>query len=59
MRKPARRKPADDQLKCLRCGHVWLPLVEAPSVCPRCKSYKWQGSFMWKGQVVKVAHDRI
>ena len=27
---------------CGMCGHEWLPKVENPAVCPRCKSYNWQ-----------------
>lgn len=26
---------------CLRCGKIWVPLMEAPKQCPRCKSYRW------------------
>jgi predicted Zn-ribbon and HTH transcriptional regulator len=27
---------------CARCGHEWMPLVQKPRVCPRCKSYVWK-----------------
>ena len=27
--------------KCLRCGWIWIPRMEKPYVCPKCKSYKW------------------
>ena len=30
------------KLKCLRCGHEWIPRVEVPKSCPRCISYQWQ-----------------
>jgi len=27
---------------CERCGHSWIPRNnKKPSLCPRCKSYKW------------------
>ena len=26
---------------CLRCGHDWLPRVEDPRECPRCKTPYW------------------
>lgn len=30
------------QLKCLNCGHEWLPRsVERPRICPKCKSARW------------------
>jgi hypothetical protein len=30
------------RLKCLRCGHKWMPRVDGqPVACPQCKSYKW------------------
>jgi len=29
---------------CGDCGHTWIPRIEdVPKVCPRCKSYKWNG----------------
>lgn len=28
-------------LKCLKCGHEWLPRGDKVYVCPKCKSYKW------------------
>ncbi len=29
-------------LKCLRCGHSWIPRKEAnPDVCPKCHSPYW------------------
>ena len=29
-------------LKCLRCGHEWIPRRHAePKVCPWCKSFSW------------------
>lgn len=36
------------QLQCKRCGygsgsgdHPWIPRVEDPKVCPKCKSPYW------------------
>jgi len=28
--------------KCIKCGKEWVPRVERPEVCPRCKSYEWE-----------------
>lgn len=28
-------------LKCLRCGHEWIPRKPKVHVCPACHSYKW------------------
>lgn len=25
------------KMKCKNCGHTWLPRVEKPQECPRCK----------------------
>lgn len=36
---------------CNRCGHRWNPAVENPTVCPRCKSYDWQGQPEWVDDV--------
>lgn len=27
--------------KCDQCGHEWLPSVDLPKQCAKCKSYKW------------------
>ena len=27
--------------KCARCGHVWMPRLVKPEVCPKCKSPYW------------------
>lgn len=29
------------KLKCLRCGHEWIPRVEEVRLCPKCKSVYW------------------
>lgn len=35
-----------NQLKCKRCGYEWFKSrPEMPKVCPRCKSYKWNGEY--------------
>jgi len=28
-------------LKCLRCGHKWIPRVIDVKICARCKSARW------------------
>lgn len=28
-------------LKCLRCGHTWVPRRADVLICPRCKSASW------------------
>lgn len=28
-------------LTCLRCGYEWTPKIQAPKVCPSCKSHVW------------------
>jgi predicted Zn-ribbon and HTH transcriptional regulator len=45
MAKPAKEKEIGmvslQGARC-RCGHEWLPRgVERPSVCPKCKSPRW------------------
>lgn len=32
------------KLHCQNCGHDWIPQVEKPVVCPRCKNYDWDNS---------------
>jgi predicted Zn-ribbon and HTH transcriptional regulator len=29
------------ELKCLRCGHEWVPRGSKLTMCPRCKSRLW------------------
>lgn len=29
------------KIKCQRCDHEWIPRVENPVMCARCKSYSW------------------
>lgn len=30
------------ELKCSRCGHIWIPRVASrPKACPECKNRKW------------------
>ena len=31
------------KLECMKCGHHWLPRAGDPVMCPRCKSYYWNG----------------
>ncbi len=28
-------------LECLRCGYEWIPKVENPKQCPKCKRMDW------------------
>jgi uncharacterized OB-fold protein len=28
-------------VKCLRCGHIWIPRVENPKWCSKCNSPYW------------------
>ena len=30
-------------LRCIECGHKWLPRTENPWMCPRCHSQDWDG----------------
>ena len=30
------------QKKCIKCGHEWLPRINDPKQCPRCKNYDWK-----------------
>ncbi len=29
------------KVKCLKCGFEWIPRVEDPLQCPKCKRYDW------------------
>ena len=33
--------PELKKLKCLRCGHEWVPNITNPITCPKCKSPYW------------------
>ena len=35
--------------ECRKCGLKWESVVDAPRVCPACKSYKWQEPRKRKG----------
>lgn len=41
-----RRKRRDKQrhkpVHCNACGWKWIPKVDDPVTCPRCKSYRWK-----------------
>ncbi len=26
---------------CLKCGHQWIPRMDDPKMCPKCKTYNW------------------
>jgi predicted Zn-ribbon and HTH transcriptional regulator len=27
---------------CKKCGHIWVPRIPNPQMCPRCKTYNWK-----------------
>lgn len=29
------------ELTCKRCGHTWIPRIDSPELCSKCKSKKW------------------
>ena len=39
-------------LKCLRCGHTWIPRKKRyprgdyPTTCPQCQSWYWDAPFL-------------
>jgi len=38
-----------NKIKCKRCGWEWEPRTDAkPKVCPRCKSYSYDKSYIRK-----------
>ncbi|KKM99212.1 hypothetical protein LCGC14_1150050 [marine sediment metagenome] len=30
-----------EPLTCLRCDYEWTPRIEEVTICPKCKSAKW------------------
>jgi len=36
------------KLKCVRCGHVWIPRVVDVKKCPKCSSRDWNGAYVRK-----------
>ena len=28
--------------KCIKCGNEWIPRIEDPKRCPKCKTYDWK-----------------
>jgi len=49
-----------------RCGHEWLPrsrdergVVERPTVCPLCKSPRWDKPFRKDGPMPKPTSDEL
>jgi len=30
-----------EQVRCLRCEHVWTPRTAQPKACPNCKQPRW------------------
>ena len=30
------------KLKCVKCGHSWVPRMFNPKMCPACKSRTWR-----------------
>ncbi len=31
------------KLICKLCKHIWIPRIDCPAACPRCKSYFYMG----------------
>lgn len=29
------------RLQCKRCGHQWVPRIDHPVTCPKCRSPYW------------------
>lgn len=41
------------RLKCLRCGHVWIPRSERDiRLCPKCKSIRWDEPLVIKSNSI-------
>lgn len=32
-----------EKATCRQCGYKWVPRVDDPIECPKCKSRKWKG----------------
>ncbi len=32
------------KLRCLHCDHVWVPRVQSPGTCPKCRNANWDRS---------------
>ena len=32
---------AIESKQCKKCSYRWTPRIDNPTVCPKCKSYKW------------------
>ncbi|MGA2516870.1 MAG: hypothetical protein ABSG44_09985 [Thermodesulfobacteriota bacterium] len=35
------------KLKCLKCGHEWVPRVENPRACPGCQTIRYNKEQTW------------
>ena len=44
------------KIRCLRCGHVWVPEKEDVTVCAHCKSPYW--NIKKKVKVIKSNEPR-
>lgn len=42
---------------CKRCGHIWLPRVEKPVTCPKCKSSLWNQDRKKKDEAESLKKD--
>ena len=42
---------------CGKCGHSWVPRVEDPDLCPKCKSRHWKKAATREVQEVKKDED--
>jgi len=37
------QKQVITEVHCYACGHTWIPrTTKTPTVCPRCKRFKWR-----------------
>lgn len=48
-----------ERLRCKRCGHRWIPRLENPRMCPRCKSARWNDESISKTFVRMKVREEI
>jgi len=39
--KELRKQMKLPEMKCNRCGYMWVARIVRPRMCPRCKSFYW------------------
>lgn len=47
------------QYECLKCSHEWLPRIENPAVCPRCKSHSWHSDKFGNCKICNKTFDDL